>query len=179
MDSVPHAAQLVRRLCYRDIGGYAVLKYGGEDWYAQQCAKMKGWQAEAIPALKVFHQRHTGAAGSLLRHRFRLGRLDYSFGSDPVFEVFKCARHFRETPFLLGSAARLAGFFWSSARREARPVPREFIDFLRKEQRSKLLGSFPWVNSNSESALAAPTPASICSQVNALEDLSMERQPKL
>ena len=42
---------------------------------------------------------------SLLRHRFRLGRLDYSFGSDPVFEVFKCARHFRDTP----SPARLRG----------------------------------------------------------------------
>lgn len=33
--SVSHAAQLVRRECYEEIGGYAVLKYGGEDWHAQ------------------------------------------------------------------------------------------------------------------------------------------------
>ena len=61
--SVPHAAQLVRRECYETIGGYAVLPYGGEDWYAQTCAKMNGWEIEAIPELPIFHHRHTGAEG--------------------------------------------------------------------------------------------------------------------
>jgi poly-beta-1,6-N-acetyl-D-glucosamine synthase len=138
VDSVMHAAQLVRRECYEQIGGYATFKYGGEDWYAQQCAKMKGWRADAIPSLKVFHARHTGAADHLLRHRFRLGRLDYSFGSDPFFELVKCALRVSEKPWLAGAVVRFLGFAWSGLKREKRPVSREFVDFLRKEQRAKV-----------------------------------------
>jgi glycosyltransferase involved in cell wall biosynthesis len=137
-DSIPHAAQLVRHECYEAIGGYAVLKYGGEDWYAQTCAQMKGWTAEAIPELKIYHLRHTGAGSSVLRHRFRLGRLDYSVGSDPLFEVFKCLRRIPERPLLIGGLTRLAGFAWSCILREGRPVSDEFIEFLRREQRQKL-----------------------------------------
>jgi glycosyltransferase involved in cell wall biosynthesis len=142
VDSIPHAAQLVRRKCYEAIKGYTVFKYGGEDWYAQQCAKMNGWRAEAVPALKVFHERHTGEAGSLLRHQFRLGRLDYSFGSDSVFEFLKCSLRVSEKPWFLGAVSRFLGFAWSSVIRENRPVSREFADFLRKEQRAKIIGIF-------------------------------------
>jgi len=142
IDSVPHAAQLVRRECYEAIGGYAALPYGGEDWNAQTCARMKGWTAEAIPELKVFHHRHTGAGTNLLRHRFRLGKLDYSFGSDPVFEVFKCLQRIPERPLLLGGMARLAGFAWSSVRQESRAVSAEFIEFLRREQKQKVAALF-------------------------------------
>lgn len=142
VDSVPHAAQLVRRACYEAIGGYSVFEHGGEDWYAQQCAKMNGWHAKAIPALKLFHERPTGAATNLLRHQFRLGRLDYSFGSDPLFEFLKCALRVSEKPRLLGCVTRFLGFVWSGISREKRPVSREFIAFLRKEQRAKVLGIF-------------------------------------
>lgn len=137
-DSVPHAAQLVRRRCYEAIGGYSTFKYGGEDWYAQQCAKMNGWRAEAIPTLPIFHRRHTGAANNPLRHQFRLGRLDYSFGSDPIFEFLKCTLRISERPYLLGAVTRFLGFAWSGMHREKRPVSREFVNFLRKEQSAKV-----------------------------------------
>ena len=139
-DSVPHAAQLVRRECYGVIGGYSTFKYGGEDWYAQQCAKMNGWRAEAIPALTVFHQRHTGAADRPLWRQFRSGKVDYSFGSDPVFEFLKCAVRLTERPWLIGALTRFLGFVWSAVTRDERAVPQEFIDFLRKEQKAKVLG---------------------------------------
>jgi glycosyltransferase involved in cell wall biosynthesis len=142
VDSVPHAAQLVRRECYQSIKGYQAFKYGGEDWYAQQCAKMNGWHAEAFPSLKVFHERQTGAAGSLLKHQFRLGRLDYSFGSDPIFEVMKCALRVAEKPLVLGAITRLIGFIWSAVQREKRPVSNSFVSFLRKEQMAKVRGIF-------------------------------------
>ncbi len=141
-DSVPHAAQLVRRECYQAIGGYSIFEYGGEDWHAQQSAKMNGWSAQAFPALPVFHQRLTGGANSRLRHQFRSGRSDYSFGSDPVFEFLKCAVRLFERPWFVGALTRFLGFTWSGISREKRPVPREFIDFLRKEQRAKILGAF-------------------------------------
>jgi poly-beta-1,6-N-acetyl-D-glucosamine synthase len=140
--SVAHAAQLVRRECYEAIGGYAVLEYGGEDWHAQTSARMMGWSAEAFPELGIYHHRHTGEGGNLVRHKFRQGRMDYSFGSDPIFETFKCLQRLAERPILLGSFARLTGFFWSSIIREPRPVSKEFIAFLRSEQKKKTSSLF-------------------------------------
>lgn len=156
-DSVPHAAQLVRRRCYEAIGGYSTFKYGGEDWYAQQCAKMNGWRVEALPTLPVFHARHTGAANNLLRHQFRLGRLDYSFGSGPIFEFLKCALRISERPYLLGSVARLLGFAWSGIHSEKRPVSKEFVNFLRKEQSAKVLSALRGNNRGRRTSTAGPT----------------------
>lgn len=140
--NVPHAAQLVRRDCYEEIGGYAVLKYGGEDWYAQTCARMKSWQVESIPALKVFHHRKTGAGARPLTNAFRLGRLDYSFGSDPFFEIVKCVRKFRDKPRLLAAVTRFLGFAWCHLSGEKTAVPREFAAYLRAEQRARISSSF-------------------------------------
>ena len=156
VDSVPHAAQLVRWDCYEAIGGYSVLKYGGEDWYAQQCAKMNGWRAEAIPALKIYHARNTGTASSLLGHQFRLGRLDYSLGSDPFFEFMKCSVRIAEEPWVLGAVTRFLGFARSYLDKEPRPVSREFIDFLRKEQRARLWSMFQV--KRGDRTLRAPSP---------------------
>jgi len=140
--SVAHAAQLVRRECYEAIGGYQVLEYGGEDWHAQVSANMRGWQTEAFPELPIYHNRHTGAGTNLLRSSFRLGRLDYSFGSDPLFEVIKCILRLRSQPIVIGGLLRLMGFAWSSARREERPVSQEFISFLRSEQKARVANMF-------------------------------------
>lgn len=140
--SVAHAAQLVRRECYEEFGGYAVLEFGGEDWHAETSARMNGWEAEAFPDLPVFHHRRTGEADNLVRHKFRQGRADYSFGSDPVFETLKCLERIPERPILIGGLARLAGFGWAWARGDRKPVSREFIAFLRKEQREKLRSVF-------------------------------------
>jgi biofilm PGA synthesis N-glycosyltransferase PgaC len=136
--SVAHAAQLLRRQCYDGIGGYAVLEYGGEDWHAQTSAKMKGWGVQAFPELRISHHRPTGEGDNLLRHKFRQGRMDHSFGSDPVFEVLKCLERLPEKPFITGGVARLLGFSWSYVCREERPVSDEFIAFLRSEQRQKV-----------------------------------------
>jgi len=140
--SVPHAAQLMRRECYEAIGGYSALKYGGEDWYAQICAKMNGWEIEAVSQLLIFHHKPTGAGTYLLRHRFRLGRLDYSFGSIPVFEIAKCFIRVTERPIIAGAALRLLGFVWCYLRQEPRAIPRECVAYLRKEQMGRLWALF-------------------------------------
>jgi glycosyltransferase involved in cell wall biosynthesis len=157
--NVPHAAQLVRRECYEAIGGYAVLKYGGEDWYAQTCAKMKGWMIEAIPQLKIFHHRHTGASSRPVRNAFRLGRLDYSFGSDPLFEVVKCIRKAKDKPRVVGSVIRLLGFAWCYLSAEEKGVSGEFAAFLRNEQRSRIWSALSRrVSRVAETSEDGPTP---------------------
>jgi len=136
--NVFHAAQLVRRECYDALGGYAILKYGGEDWYAQTHARMLGWQVEALPQLKIYHHRHTTGGSDPLRNAFRLGRQDYSFGSDPFFEILKCLRRIPEKPYFGHALARFAGFIWPYICREPRAVPDHLAVFLRQEQRARV-----------------------------------------
>jgi glycosyltransferase involved in cell wall biosynthesis len=148
--SVAHAAQLVRRECYEAIGGYQILEYGGEDWHAQVSANMRGWQTEAFPELPIYHHRQTGTGTNLLRSSFRLGRLDYSFGSDPLFESIKCALRWRSSPFVVGGLLRFLGFAWSSVCQETRPVSPEFVSFLRSEQKARVASMFRRKNESSK-----------------------------
>jgi biofilm PGA synthesis N-glycosyltransferase PgaC len=99
---------------------------------------MKGWRVESIPDLKIFHHRHTGAGNHPLRNALRQGRMDYSLGSDPMFEVIKCLRRFREKPYLVASMTRIAGFIWSHICGESRGVPDEVAAFLQREQKNRL-----------------------------------------
>jgi glycosyltransferase involved in cell wall biosynthesis len=137
--SVANAGQLFRRESYDAIGGYSIFEYGGADWHAQISVEMKGWEVEAFPDLKIFHHRRTGEGDNLLRHKYRQGKMDYCFGSDPFFEVLKCLRRVSEKPFFTGAIARLLGFSWSYVCRDTRPVSDEFIAFLRRDQRQKML----------------------------------------
>jgi glycosyltransferase involved in cell wall biosynthesis len=137
--SVANAGQLFRKESYDAIGGYSIFEYGGADWHAQISVEMKGWEAQAFPDLKIFHHRKTGEGDNLMRHKFRQGKMDYTFGSDPLFEIVKCLRRIPEKPFFAGATARLSGFIWSYICRESRPVSGEFIAFLRRSQRQKML----------------------------------------
>lgn len=139
--NVAHAGQLVRRDCYEQIGGYAVLEHGGEDWYAQTCARMKGWEVQAFPELHIHHHRHTGEGSARLANWMRLGRMDYDFGSHPLFEAVKCVRRFPDKPYVIGGSARFAAFLCSYVSRRRRPVSAEFAAFLANEQKSRLLAA--------------------------------------
>ncbi|MDD5232380.1 MAG: glycosyltransferase family 2 protein [Syntrophales bacterium] len=136
--SVPHAVQLFRRECYETFGGYIPLKYGGPDWHAEVTVRMKGWEARCFPEIPVYHQRPTGSVEGAARAYLRLGRMDYSLGSHPVFELFKCIIRYREPPFIIGSLLRMAGFLWLSLIREERQVTAEFVRFIRREQMRRL-----------------------------------------
>lgn len=136
--SVAGAIQLFRRECYEAIGGLQPIPYGGEDWCAEVGVRMRGWKVQAFPDLKAFHHRGTGAGGNLMRYLYRQGKMDYALGSLPSFEVVKCARRVTKNPFALGAAVRWVGFCVSVLRRAPRLVSKEFIDYLREEQRQRL-----------------------------------------
>jgi hypothetical protein len=133
----------LRRECFEAVGGaYPLLPYGGPDTYVEIQAKMKGWQVSSFSELKVFHHRPTGSAGGSLRSCFRQGRMDFSLGMWPWFEILKNISRVGIEPYLVGSIARLAGFFYSYYCREKRAVPAEFISYLRKQQKQRLSDLF-------------------------------------
>jgi GT2 family glycosyltransferase len=136
--SVAGAIQLFRRECYEAIGGLRPIPYGGEDWCAEIGVRMLGWTVQAFPELKAFHHRPTGTGGSLLRYWYRQGKMDYALGTLPSFEIVKCARRVRENPFGFGALARSIGFLSSWLSGSPRLVSKEFVDYLRQEQRQRL-----------------------------------------
>ncbi len=140
--SVAGATQFFRRECYEGIGGIHSLRYGGADWCAEVSAQMMGWTVRANPELKVFHHRATGTANNLLRHRFQEGKKDFSLGCLPAFEVVKCIGRLADKPIAIGGLARLAGFAWSYCLRVDRSVSKEFIRFLRQQQKRRLIRPF-------------------------------------
>jgi glycosyltransferase involved in cell wall biosynthesis len=136
--SVGHAVQMLRRECYESIGGWVAMPHGGQDWVALVTAQMRGWRIKAFRDLPVFHHRPTGSADRRVRNLFREGRMDYSLGSYPPFEILKLVRRFPFKPYVLGSLVRLCGFLWGYWLREERPVSQEFVRFLRSEQKNAL-----------------------------------------
>jgi hypothetical protein len=97
---------------------------------------------ESFEDLIMFHHRPTGSAGGLLKSCFRQGKMDYSLGALPLFEVLKLASRVWVKPYVLGSMARFAGFVHSYSQKEKRAVPSEFMSYLRKEQRHRLTNLF-------------------------------------
>jgi poly-beta-1,6-N-acetyl-D-glucosamine synthase len=138
LSSVAHGAQLMRKACYELLEGYQPLKHGGEDWYAEVCARMHGWTTRTFPDLGVMHLRHSGSVDSWLRRGVREGMADYSLGTIPGFEILKCIRRAQEKPMMMVAFARLVGYFWLWSSREPRLAPKEVVAFLQREQRDRI-----------------------------------------
>jgi len=140
-NSVGGPFQLFRRECYEKIGGYLPLKYGGVDAVAETMARMHGWQVQSFDEYRVNHFRRTGTAGRGIIHaRFRAGMKDYLIGYHPLFQLLRGTYHMLGSPFLIGGAAFLTGYFWAALRRLKRPVSDEFVRYLRTEQMARLRG---------------------------------------
>jgi poly-beta-1,6-N-acetyl-D-glucosamine synthase len=138
-DSVA-ASAVFRRICFDQIGGYTPLCHGGSDWLMQLDVKMAGWEILTRPDLHILHYRLTSSAGGIWRGKFRAGLMDASFGSQPLFELFKCCRRVTSRPFLSGSVLRFCGYlWWKFTHRKPLIAPGE-VAFLRKEQTAKLWG---------------------------------------
>jgi GT2 family glycosyltransferase len=134
--------QLFRRNCYEDIGGLCPIKEGGEDTIAVITAQMKGWETEAFEELKVFHHKHSKAARGILSESFREGRMFYALGSHPLFEIIKSIKKIIEKPYFLFAFTRICSYTWQYFQKQQRPVSKEFIRFLRKEQFDQLKAVF-------------------------------------
>jgi glycosyltransferase involved in cell wall biosynthesis len=144
--SIEHVAgplQVFRRKCLRDIGGYVPSKSGGVDHIAVITARMKGWKTRTFPDRVYRHHRQMGtAARGLVMARFKSGAVDYLLGSHPVWQIFRGVYQMTKPPYVIGGLALLAGYVNAAARRMDRPVPRELVQFRRREQMHRLKNLF-------------------------------------
>jgi glycosyltransferase involved in cell wall biosynthesis len=136
--SVAGAVQMFRRELYEEQGGYVPLEYGGSDTLAEVSARQKGWDTRSIGGLRALHYRPTSTADGRLRGIFRLGMLDGSFGSHPLFMMLKCVRRIPIPPFLIGGIVFFAGYGYCRWVRRECVVPREVMAYLRREQMGRV-----------------------------------------
>ncbi len=140
IDSVGGAVQLFRRPCFEAVGGYMLLICGGEDAAAEIRARMLGWTVRKFPDHKVFENRRTGSAeASLLVSKVREGRRFYSLGYGLLFYIVRCLYRTKENPFIIGSIAALYGFMGSFLSRRPVLLPQDEVEYLRSEQRQRLM----------------------------------------
>ena len=139
--SVPGCALMFRRECFEEIGGYVPLKHGGEDTLAEIMARMNGWRTRSFPEHTVVQRRFVGTAEkSLVRARFCQGLAEHSVATHPLFMLAKSLRRVvLERPYVVASAARVAGYLYAYCTREQRQIPREAVRFVRQEQMGRLL----------------------------------------
>ncbi|HJX30956.1 MAG TPA: glycosyltransferase family 2 protein [Thermodesulfobacteriota bacterium] len=139
-NSVAGAVQLFRRNCYEEVGGYIPISFGNEDSIAEITARMKGWETHSFPELKVLHHRRTGTEGrTILKVRFKQGRIEYMVGYHPFFHIARAIQRFWQAPCVVGSLVRMCGYFWACLERPKRKVPEEFVNFLRQEEFKKMI----------------------------------------
>lgn len=143
LDSVAGAVQLFRRACFEAVGGYTPLPNGGIDTMAEIKARMEGWKVRTFPEITVLEHRQTGSATSRpLMSRVNEGRRLHALGYSFLFFFLRCVYRLKERPAIVGSVAALFGFLKSMVKREPIALPQRAVEYLRAEQRSKILRSF-------------------------------------
>ena len=132
-------------LCTSAVAGEDNIAVPEGGWDALTCAKarMEGFQTRLLPDLIVDHLKPRNISeGNPIRRNWQLGVRDYAFGSHPLFELVKCASRLADPPFILGSAARWLGYCTAALQKRQRHVPPDLVNFLRGEQKDRLLRKF-------------------------------------
>lgn len=139
IEHVSGACQLFRHKCFEDIGGYKPIKGGGIDWVAVTTARMRGWETRTFTDKTCRHHRKMGTGSNrLLMTKFLDGKKDFYLGGHPLWEAFRCIYQMKTKPYILNGVALYCGYLWSFLTGVERTIPRELIDFRRKEQMRRL-----------------------------------------
>ena len=139
IEHVSGACQLFRRECFEEIGGYVPVQGGSIDHIAVVTARLKGWQTRTFPEKVCLHHREIGTAQQgTLAAKYTYGRKDYAMGNHPLWEVFRAVYQLTKPPVVLGGLALLGGYLTAALSRRKRPVSAEVVEFLQREQLSRL-----------------------------------------
>ncbi len=137
--NVAGAIMVFRRECYLATGGFVPMEMGDEDWFLEIKARSLGWKVKADPAIPAYHHRPTGTTNqSALKMQYNNGIKDFRMGSLPLFEFLKCLRRVKEKPYFFGVFIRFYGYLSAAARRLPLIDAPDVVEYLRRDQRSRM-----------------------------------------
>ena len=139
VEHVSGHAQLFRRECFEEIGGYMPLERGGVDYVAVMTARMKGWKTRTFMDKLALHHRPIGTAQSgMLTAKFKYGMKDYNLGNHPFWEFLRTVYQMTRRPFIVGGLLLGMGYAWALLRRVERTIPQEIVAFRRRDEMRRL-----------------------------------------
>ena len=143
IEHVSGQCQMFRKECFNEIGGYRPIKGGGVDWVAVTTARMNGWKTFTFPERTFVHHRKMGTGNnSTFMAWFKRGRKDYFLGNHPLWEVFRAVYQMTRKPYIMGGSFLFFGFAWAGLKGVNKPISKELIEFIRREQMGRLKAFF-------------------------------------
>jgi cellulose synthase/poly-beta-1,6-N-acetylglucosamine synthase-like glycosyltransferase len=140
---VPGSVQFFRRECFERIGGLIPIPEGGWDGMTCAMARMHGYQTRLFTDLVVDHLKPRNISeGGAVRRKWQMGVRDYALGYHPLFEAVKCVSRLKDPPFVIGAVAWWIGYCTAQIQRRPRMVQSDVVDYVRREQMSRLCRFF-------------------------------------
>ncbi len=127
-----------RTQCYKDING--LLNCLGWDSIDELKANMLNWNTQSFPELRIHHLKRTQSSGGIFRGGFNKGVASYNSGSHPLYVLSKALYILLFLRYKSNSIGLLWGHFSSVIKLKPRPIDKELIKYIRKQQINKLLG---------------------------------------
>ena len=131
-------AKIFRRACWEALGGLWVGP--GSDTVDEVKANMLGWTTMSFPDLQMLHHRPTGASWGRWQGLVKDGKVDYVYGSHPVFLTAKSAARLFRRPYVIGSLALVYGYVAAYLQRVPQVDDPKLIRYLRQQQLARLFG---------------------------------------
>ena len=130
--------KIYRRACWEALDGLWIGP--GSDTLDEVKANMLGWTTRSFTDLHLIHHRLTGSSWGPWGGLVKAGRIDYVYGSHPVFLAAKSIARLVRRPYVLGSIALLYGYAAAHFRRVPRVNDVQLIRYLRQQQLNRLFG---------------------------------------
>ncbi|MBN1597544.1 MAG: polysaccharide deacetylase family protein [Bacteroidales bacterium] len=142
LDHTRGPSKVYKKECFEDIGGLKITL--GWDNIDEVTARMNGWETRSYTELKLTHLRQLGSTIGILAGNRRHGYTDYITGYHPLYFLIKTIYRLFSKPIIIGSLSSFWGYFSACVRRVPKPIDKEFIKYIRKEQKKKLLSNSFW-----------------------------------
>jgi len=131
------ASKIVRRECYKAIGGFVPQK--GWDTLDEIRAGLTGWKTGHFEDIIFAHLKPEGAALGKLSTHFFHGEIYYQTGGGVYFFIFKVLhRMLSVKPFFIGGAMMIAGYLVSFVKNKERLVNNLEASFYRNQLNKRL-----------------------------------------
>ena len=137
------ALKLYSRECFAAIGG--LRERLGWDGIDQVLAGMHGFETRSFPDAEALHHRHTGSADGRLRGHVRWGEAHWILHHGALWTIVRAGKEARKRPRGVSGVAYLYGYARAAARRVPRVEIEGYGQFVRSEQRRRLLAELPRV----------------------------------
>ena len=131
------ALKTYRRSCFSDIGG--IVEMDGWDGIDNLTARFKGWETRNFPHVLAEHRRPTGSNEVGFSEFINSGKKSYIMCYSWPYLIAKSVDVMFRRPFFIGGLCVFFGFIKSGINGTKRLDDKDLINFIRREQRKKLL----------------------------------------